>query len=381
MPAKRHFHSFDALRFFAFFKVFLLHLPLMAFPVFNFLKSGGGTGVIFFFVLSGFLITYILLHEKQSTKSIRLRSFYWRRILRIWPLYYLMVAFALVTPYLLNSFHLAHSNEGYEPNWLMSVSFLENYQMILTRDHPNVSPLGVTWSLCIEEHFYLVWGLILYFLPSKKLPLVLLFCLVLAQVARVIFRQHNLPTIDLLTNIDYFAFGALPAWLLVMHQKSFEQRLSRIRWRLKIFFLVLTIFYVVISSNVSYWGQTDIEPTIFGLLFSLVLCCILSPTNEIRISDQNLFSRLGLFTYGMYLYHTIIINLMVHVFNSRHWNLDDGIPALAFGLTCLLLTIIISMISYHYFERFFMKWKDRPTRKNVLSEESISAFAAPESKN
>src|SRR3954470_709736 len=103
---RRHFHSFDALRFFAFLKVFLLHLPIIAFPFFSYLKNGGGTGVIFFFVLSGFLITYILLTEKSGSGSINLGHFFLRRILRIWPLYYLMVAFAFCTPFLVSLLHL-----------------------------------------------------------------------------------------------------------------------------------------------------------------------------------------------------------------------------------------------------------------------------------
>ena len=113
---RKYFDTFDALRFFAFLKVFLLHIPLVNFPVFNFLKQGGGMGVSFFFVLSGFLITYMLLTEKITTGTIQLRRFYWRRILRIWPLYYAMVAFAFLTPWLLNLFGLSSSSIGYTPN-------------------------------------------------------------------------------------------------------------------------------------------------------------------------------------------------------------------------------------------------------------------------
>src|SRR4051812_32969529 len=137
--ARRQFHSFDALRFFAFLKVFFLHIPVATFAAFNFVKNGGGTGVTFFFVLSGFLITYILLSEKAVTKNINLKSFYLRRILRIWPLYYLILGIAFLTPYFVSQFHLSASGEGYEPNWLMSVFYLENYQMIRMNDHPNVS--------------------------------------------------------------------------------------------------------------------------------------------------------------------------------------------------------------------------------------------------
>ena len=69
-----------------------------------------------------------------------------------------MVAFAFSTPFILSWLNLDHSNEGYEPNFLFTILFLENYVGIALREAPNVSPLGVMWSLCVEEHFYIVWG-------------------------------------------------------------------------------------------------------------------------------------------------------------------------------------------------------------------------------
>jgi len=72
---KRYFHSIDSLRFFAFLKVYLLHLPIQGdFPIFSFLKSGGGIGVSFFFVLSGFLISYLLILEKVKKNRINLKK-------------------------------------------------------------------------------------------------------------------------------------------------------------------------------------------------------------------------------------------------------------------------------------------------------------------
>jgi peptidoglycan/LPS O-acetylase OafA/YrhL len=262
-PPKKHFHTFDALRFFAFLKVFLLHVPIIAFPFFSYLKNGGGIGVIFFFVLSGFLITYLLLTEKQSAGTIDLRYFFFRRILRIWPLYYLMAGFAFLTPWILSFIHLAHSNEGYQPNWLFSLTFLENYKMILTRDHPNVSPLGVTWSLCIEEHFYIVWGLLLFYLKIEKIPVLILACFFIAAISRILFIQHNLPTIDLFTNIDYFAWGAIPAYLFVCAKKPFDQKLSVIPVRIKLAATGVILLNILISSNISYPLQPYVEPLTF----------------------------------------------------------------------------------------------------------------------
>lgn len=144
MPNRRHFHTFDAMRFFACFKVFLLHLPLTAFPLFNFIRSGGGIGVQFFFVLSGFLITYIILNDKKH-HQFNLKKFFAKRILRIWPLFYLMILFAYTVNSTLEHFAIQTTDEGYNPNWLMSILFLENYQMMIKNDFPNGSPLRVMW--------------------------------------------------------------------------------------------------------------------------------------------------------------------------------------------------------------------------------------------
>jgi hypothetical protein len=92
-PVGRHFHTFDALRFFAFLKVFFFHIPATSFGVFGYFMSGGSLAVRFFFVLSGFLITYLILVEKEWTGRLNFKYFMLRRVLRIWPLYYLIIAF------------------------------------------------------------------------------------------------------------------------------------------------------------------------------------------------------------------------------------------------------------------------------------------------
>ena len=168
--SRKHFHTFDALRFFAFLLVFLLHLPKTGKTYIDFFLKSGGIGVIFFFVLSGFLITYILLYEKKHQNKISLKKFFARRILRIWPLFYLMIAFAYLSPYISNALNLPISNQGYKPNLLTSIFFGENYKMMITNTFPDWVPLRVMWSLCIEEHFYILWAVLLYFISIKKMP-------------------------------------------------------------------------------------------------------------------------------------------------------------------------------------------------------------------
>jgi peptidoglycan/LPS O-acetylase OafA/YrhL len=372
---RKYFDTFDALRFFAFLKVFLLHLPLVNFPVFNFLQQGGGMGVSFFFVLSGFLITYMLIMEKSTTGRIQLRQFFWRRILRIWPLYYAMVAFAFLTPWLLQLFGLSSSSTGYTPNWLLSLSFLENYQMIITNDHPNVSPLGVTWSLCIEEHFYLVWGLAFYLLPVKRIPIFFLACMVIAVISRFLFLRNGLPTIDLLTNIDFFVYGSIPAYILVRKGDGLLKWVKAIPFMLQTLIIILVVTYVILSPHFGYSFQSWLGPLVSGILFSLVIILVLPTGSWFRIGKNNLLSRLGRYTYGLYLIHTIVINFLVQIFTRQGLTLEQTGIALAFGFLAFFLSLGAAVISFHFFERPFLRLKDRFRADEKIPGAGVTGFS------
>jgi peptidoglycan/LPS O-acetylase OafA/YrhL len=375
MNTRRHFHSFDALRFLAFFKVFLLHLPVFSFPVFSFLKKGGGIGVIFFFVLSGFLITYILLDEKQKTQTIDLRRFYIRRILRIWPLYYLMVLFAFLSPYILDALGLPSGNEGYQPNWLMTLTFLENYKMMATGSHPNVSPLGVSWTLCIEEQFYIVWGLMLYRINIRSLPYLFLGCIFIAFISRYFYNRYQIPLVDLPAHFDYFIYGAIPAFFLVKNPLKFENWISNFQISTRLLIILILIIYVVLSPNIQYPFQYVLEPLIFGLGFCFLICSILPLKNPLKISDKNILSRLGTYTYGLYFYHTIIIIFLFQVFKKTGISIELPINAVLYSLLCLALSILVSVLSYHLFEKYFLKLKKYFEPGNPLTKESVTGFA------
>ncbi|HYH15421.1 MAG TPA: acyltransferase [Flavisolibacter sp.] len=354
---KRYFATFDALRFFAFLKVYLLHLPIVAFPAFNFIRSGGDIGVNFFFVLSGFLITYILLEEKKATQKIELKKFFVRRILRIWPLYYLMVAFAYLTPFILKSIGLSYSNVGYEPNWLMTCLFLENYQIIWTGNVPNVSPLAVMWSVCVEEHFYIVWGVLLYCLPINRVPLLIFISLLITIVARYIFGLNEWSFLDLSTNIGYFAFGAIPAYLSITRGSAFEDFLQAFSKGFKYVFLLIVILIVLICPFWQYTYAYLVIPLVLGLLFSILISLTLPFKNALFISNKSVISRLGIFTYGLYMYHTIVINFVLQLYNSYELPLGNALNALLFVILTLIMTVAASLASYYLFERYFLRLK------------------------
>lgn len=356
---RRHFHTFDALRFFAFFKVFLLHLPITVFPWFNYMRAGGGIGVQFFFVLSGFLITYIILEEKNREGQFRLKHFFARRILRIWPLYYLMILVAFLTPFITERLlHVTTSSEGYTPDWWMSLLFLENYKIMATGTHPNVSPLGVMWSLCIEEHFYIIWGLLLYFFSVRKLPVIIVVSVAVGIISRYVYARSGIAALDILTNIDLFAYGAVPAYLLITRRFTTENTLLRIPLAVKLLFTAVLLIVVQVCSQ---YTDDDVAfvhlTTLLGIMFALLISFTIPQHTRFRIGDKHILSRLGLYTYGLYLYHTIIISLLRAMYPAIGLSTDTPGGAVLFTIIALLATILCSMVSYYIYERPFLRLK------------------------
>lgn len=352
IPGRKHFHTFDGLRFISFLLVFLHHSPHPDTAVVSFFTRSGGVGVLFFFVLSGFLITYLLLTEKLSTGRIALGKFFVRRILRIWPLYYAMVLFAFLTPFALDLVGIPYSNEGYTPDWKMTLLFLENYQMMWEGTLPNVSPLGVMWSLCIEEHFYLIWGIVFYFLPLKRIWVFILGCLLTGVVCRGIYDANSIATLDILSNIDFFAYGAIPAYLLVFREKILTM-VERIPSSLKYGLMAAGFFLAFGLPGVEIAWISPIAPILYGLTFAGIILLTLPEKNPLKIPDRWLISRLGIYTYGLYLFHTIVINFLLQVSGRFDW--DTNLYAL--GLLALILTILISLASFYLFETPFLKLK------------------------
>jgi len=348
---KAHFETFDALRFLSFFLVFLHHALIPSTSFLQLFTKSGGIGVIFFFVLSGFLITYILLHEKLNNGKISLKHFFIRRILRIWPLYYAMIFFAFLTPFLLDVFQLTSANEGYEPNWIMSLLFLENYQMIITESFPNVSPLRVMWTLCIEEHFYIIWGILLSVISIKRIPLMILISLVFANIIRPVYSFMGVSHSDIFTNIDYFAFGAIPAYIFILkpHYLLKVEQLSL--WvKYLVGLISISLLFGMPYLNLVY--KDFISPLLFGSFFSLLILFTLPQTNRFYISDKSWLSKLGVYTYGLYLFHTIVLNFI----NQLNMGFLEDFWIIQFILA-LFLTISLSYLSYHYFEKQFLKLK------------------------
>ncbi len=354
MIQRENFHTFDALRFFSFSLVFISHLPYTLFPKFNFIKTRGDIGVYFFFTLSGFLITYILLLEKKSTNTFDFKKYIKRRALRIWPLYYFILLFAFLSPIIISLIGLNSTSIGYNPNWLLSCLFLENYMVMFHNDFGNISPLPVLWSLCIEEHFYLIWGIILYFSKMEKILLWSFLIIIISSLSRWFFYINNILFKDILTNFDYFMYGAIPAYLYVNYKNKTLLFIDRISDSIKIIIVLITIIIVVSFSHFDFQLKQIIEPYIFGLLFSCVIFIVIPKNNKFKISDSNIVSKLGIYTYGLYIFHTIAINFFIKLNIKLNLHLSENYLFIFITGSSILTVIFTSIISYHLFEKKFL---------------------------
>lgn len=373
--SKLQFHTLDAFRFFAFLKVYLFHATAVVIAaegsvlkwVQEHVTYGGGIGVSFFFVLSGFLITYILTSEKISSGKINLKNFFLRRAFRIWPLFFLAVGFAFVIPSDFAAEHGFYMNwGGYEPDWRYSFTFLENYKMIEMDAFPRTTPLSVFWSLCIEEHFYIVWMLVFFFLKRKWIPVYLIISILIAIVFRIfehqIYGTENISTNDLFTNLDYFAISGLLGYYTATNFEKLTAFVDRIPLFAKLTYIVaiivLLLYQKAIFSNPSE-ALKILKFTILAILFSGLILIFLSPNGKLKISDTNIFSRLGRISYGLYVFHIVWIHMTFQYF------IDHKIEITGWKLYSLFIaitfcgTVITSIISWYLLEKPFLNLREK----------------------
>ena len=171
-------------------------------------------GVNFFFCLSSFLITYILLKEKEKTNTISITSFWIRRILRIWPLYFLIVFFGVVILPLLSHFITAIKQDRTELFYYLL--FIYNFEPII-KHSPETSNIGFLWTICVEEQFYLIWPLILFlFRKIKKQYIIFITISLVSLLFRTIYRNNwFVLTYHTIAVFSDMGIGALLAWIVI----------------------------------------------------------------------------------------------------------------------------------------------------------------------
>jgi peptidoglycan/LPS O-acetylase OafA/YrhL len=375
LSADNYFENLDGLRFFCFLSVFFFHSfhtddnAIKSSPVYHFFKvtlfGNGFLGVNFFFVLSGFLITYLLIKEKKANNNIQIVRFWIRRILRIWPLYFACVFYGFVIfPY---TKMIAGAVPNENANIWYYLGFVSNFDYI-HKGLPDATGLGVLWSVSIEEQFYLVWPVILSFFSVKKFWIPLLLILIGSLVFRAINDVPVLHEMHTLSCIGDMALGGMGAWLILESAYCRTKIEALPRWFIiTIYVAFATVFLYrdeFLLSN--YWLRIFERLIISSIMLLIILEQCFAKNSFYKMGRFKIPSRLGLVTYGLYCIHFIIISIFVGItkklgINTHVWQVVFIEPVIS-----LLITIPVCLFSYRYFETPFLKLKEKFSFKKEI---------------
>jgi peptidoglycan/LPS O-acetylase OafA/YrhL len=329
-----------------------------------FFDSLGEKAISLFFVLSGFLITYLLLAEMKKTATISLKKFYFRRILRIWPLYYLVILVAFfIVPNFLDLGHQAsflYAHHFYP--WLsLCIFMLPN---LLRFSDAELVGGNQTWSVGVEEQFYLVWPLLLrtfsrHIIPmlvvliGVKMMLGFIFTYLGAHASNLTVKHYaNVFAMHwMLFKIEQMAIGAIGAWCLFNKR---EKALELLYHPVTIFACFLFfVFSMIMLFN--FTGETLVEAFVFLVI---ILNVSTNPAFPLKLTHP-VFNRLGNISYGIYMYHTIVITLVIHLLQNLKLDQDQFIFNLLLYTASVAITVLFAQFSYRYFESPFLRLKEK----------------------
>jgi peptidoglycan/LPS O-acetylase OafA/YrhL len=315
------------------------------------------SGVDLFFVLSGFLIGGLLLDHRDSPSYFK--TFYVRRVCRIFPLYYLLV----LSYFSVRALGISLAGPGGE--WLTSgplplgsyALFLQNWVMVLNRSF-GCNWLGITWSLAIEEQFYLLLPLVIRFIPPKRLLPVLVGGIVLAPLTRVallLWLPERVSGAFLLMpcRADALLLGVLAAWAL---------RALPLRWALMQYRAFLGCLLAVLGAGVVFiayrWPSITSRPMViwghtwFALFYGVLLVIPVLKRDGLwaSILRNPLLRGLGSISYGVYMIHQAVFGLTMSLFFTET-PLRPSSALLLPVAVALALTLLIATLLYRWVEK------------------------------
>jgi peptidoglycan/LPS O-acetylase OafA/YrhL len=360
---KNHIPELDGLRGIAILAVVFYHCEnRLTYPALHKIVEWGWAGVNLFFVLSGFLITGIILDSRDDPHFFR--NFYARRSLRIWPVYVLLLLLVFVlVPLVFNGFWAAAYETRHAP-WPYLVLFVQNL-FVLTLP----GTIGPTWSLAIEEQFYVAWAPLARFVRNHHLIVALLLVIVASPFLRAANHGAFTPTHTLI-HLDGLAFGSLIAVAL----RTFDWAASTFR-RISLGAIVVA---VPVLAYLLYFGSA-FSDSFLAMFFAGMLLLALTTSGSrgvynraLTVSPLRFYGRIS---YGLYMIHILTFTL-IGAFDERMnvYGARGGLIVVAVRLT---LSTLVATVMWYGFERPILKLKRyfHAGREGVLEATVVSASA------
>lgn len=325
----------------------------------------GWLGVDLFFILSGFLITSILLELRSSEHYFSV--FYARRALRIFPPYYLALAIYLITSVAM----------GLNVPWRFWLQYFFYYTSLYVGQpdfgqgafigFPNVLIFGlvVLWSLSVEEIYYTIWAPIVRFTSQRSFSLLLLGMIVLAPALRIYFHTPASPEVyTFYCRMDGLAYGSAIALLVSFrrinpdHWLTKSRYISRVGWILP---PITLVYWVIAGPTTSSVLSSSLGITLADVSFALITLALIRESGSdkiwVRFFRHNALRSIGMVSYTMYLCHYPLYSVSRSIVERIHW--DHRILVILTDLLALLMTFIVSYSMWYLVESRILHWKDR----------------------
>lgn len=348
MSEKMYYPGLDGLRGVATLLVVIYHY-LPSFRI-------GWIGVDLFFVLSGFLISSILLQTKD--KKHYFRNFYIRRALRIFPVYFLfLLVFYLGLEFFFDEKGSSSAFRYYSDHQLWFLTFLQNWLII--REGPPPEPYLIHfWSLAVEEQFYLFWPFAIFLIRSLKTTKILLFLFfMVAFCLRLYFWFDQAPNQPFyyhsLARFDSLAAGSFLA--IIVYRKQSISITVRTIITVLFFALIFTAWLGYNSFEHNSFLFATIGYSISAAFFTII--CYNSLT-DVRFLHHGLLQFFGRISYGMYVFHLPVFLAGSSLLIQTH-SFNGPAASLFIPVICFSVTILISFLSYRFVELPFLKLKSK----------------------
>lgn len=353
--ALRPVPELDSLRTISILLVVMFHQYPVGNAVYEWLKSYGWIGVDIFFVLSGYIITNLLLKEFSKSADIKLKRFWIKRAIRLWPSWSLMLMlyFAMIYVWLRK---IPATEIAFKHNWWHYVCHFANYSNAYWgRIHTVISHF---WSLSIEEHFYLVWPILLLLILKSKINKAFIFgfLLIIPYSIRILYASKgydlNISYFSTETRFDELLMGCIWAY--------YSENIPKINYFVEIILtiLMLVLFHLGLTlhgNNLFNYYISSLDYVLIGL-GALILIYIATKGGKYGMKyflKNEIMSKLGILSYGVYLVHPMI-SYFVHGFNHR-FNFNLSVTSLL-----LINTIVPFFMAYALYiqvDQRFSKFK------------------------
>lgn len=352
-PVIGYFPNLDVLRFVLALFVLIFHVPEISknagLSFYNDLPffQRGTEAVYWFFVMSGFLLS-LLANKEVSIGRFSILRFLMRRVFRIWPVYLLVSLFGLLFYYIiLPLLHIPFENNAdFTTAFLLQFFFLSN---VLHAFYDPGGILTITWSVSVEEQFYLFFPFLVYFVYRitilKRVVIASLFlviCSIYFMLPPVGTMMHQLGLY-----IELFLTGIIAAEFFYAVSKwnaSFRNLL--LAFSLLLFFMLFFTDMLLLPGNPFLWRMLN------GIAAAVMVLAL--STVEKKCSIQWLLLG-GKISYGIYMYHMIVITGLVFIFQKLP--IRGFSMILAINILCMVFTYLLALLSYRLYETKFLKMK------------------------